>query len=224
MFFPHRNAWPLLTFSKDWNRCCPNVAATASRSARKTNVAASLSSIIMAVRTVPHFRQSSSHCMWRSWSTQLGVTGCCCLCKRTVLSILRYHHQYTHCPFLFILLIAETHFKWSKTVRQGKAGNNSVNRLNQLIVPGMFWYSGVWAKKTLYIIHNSYMCKPRVQQYSTNVDLLHLASLELLCTTGCVPHHFQYKEVAFLLFPQNLSIKFLIIQWSMANARKRYTA
>ena len=57
------------------------------------------------------------------------------------------------------------------------------------------------------------MCKPRVQQYSTNDDdLLHLASLELLCTTGCVPHHFQYKEVAFLLFPQNLSIKFLIIQ------------
>ena len=54
-------------------------------------------------------------------------------------------------------------------------------------------------------------CKPWVQQYATDVkNLLYLARLEFLCKTGCVPHYFQYKEVAFLFFPQNLSLKILI--------------
>ena len=45
-------------------------------------------------------------------------------------------------------------------------------------------------------------------EYAIHVDvknLLFLARLEFLCKTGCVPHYFQYKEVIFLFFPQNLS-------------------
>ena len=55
-------------------------------------------------------------------------------------------------------------------------------------------------------------CKPWVQQYATDVkNHLYLARLQLLCKTGCVPHYFQYKEVALLFFPQSLSLKFFII-------------
>ena len=40
-----------------------------------------------------------------------------------------------------------------------------------------------------------------------------LARLEFLSKTGCVPHYFQYKEVTFLFFPQNLRLKFFIIRF-----------
>ena len=40
-----------------------------------------------------------------------------------------------------------------------------------------------------------------------------LARLEFLHKTGCVPHYFQYKEVTFLFFPQNVRLKFLIIRF-----------
>ena len=51
-------------------------------------------------------------------------------------------------------------------------------------------------------------------QYATDVKtLLFLARLEFLCKkTGCVPHYFQYKEAAFLFFPQNLSSQILNYQ------------
>ena len=44
-------------------------------------------------------------------------------------------------------------------------------------------------------------------------NLLFLARLEFLCKTGCVPHYFQYKDVTFLCFPQNVSLKLLIIRY-----------
>ena len=51
-------------------------------------------------------------------------------------------------------------------------------------------------------------------QYAADVkNLLFLARLEFLHKTGCVPHYFQYKEVTFLFFPQNLRLKFFIIRF-----------
>ena len=51
-------------------------------------------------------------------------------------------------------------------------------------------------------------------QYATPVkNILFLARLEFLCKTGCVPHYFQYKRGHILIFPQNLSLKFLIIRF-----------
>ena len=50
--------------------------------------------------------------------------------------------------------------------------------------------------------------------YATDVkSLFYLAGSEFLCITGCVPHHFQCKLVAFLFFPQKLSLTFLIIRF-----------
>ena len=48
-------------------------------------------------------------------------------------------------------------------------------------------------------------------EYAIDVrNLLFLARLEFLCKTGCVPHYVQYKEVAFLSFPQNLSLRLFL--------------
>ena len=72
------------------------------------------------------------------------------------------------------------------------------------------------SKKHIYYIipaRSKTAYKPWVQYATVVENLLFLARLEFLCKTGCVPHYFQYKEVAFLSSPQNLSIKFLIIRW-----------
>ena len=48
--------------------------------------------------------------------------------------------------------------------------------------------------------------KTRVQHAIDVKNLLFLARLEFsYVETGCFPHYFQYKEVIFLFFPQNLS-------------------
>ena len=50
--------------------------------------------------------------------------------------------------------------------------------------------------------------------YATDVkNLLFLARLEFLCKTGCVRHYFQYQEVTFLFFSQNLRLKLLMIRF-----------
>ena len=71
------------------------------------------------------------------------------------------------------------------------------------------------SKKHIYYIiptRSKTQCKTLSTEYATDVkNLLFLARLEFFCKTGCVPHYFQYKEVTFLLSPQNLSLKFLII-------------
>ena len=59
------------------------------------------------------------------------------------------------------------------------------------------------------------VCKgvDRHLQSATDVkNLLFLARLELLRTTGCVPHFFQYKEVTFVFSSKKLGLKFLIIR------------
>ena len=50
-----------------------------------------------------------------------------------------------------------------------------------------------------------------VVQYATDVkNLLFLARLEFSRKTGCVQYYFQYKEVTFLSFCQNLGLQFFI--------------
>ena len=74
----------------------------------------------------------------------------------------------------------------------------------------------IWVKKTYitwFLNVEKLRTKPWVQQYATDVkNLLYLARLEFLCKIGCVPHYFQYKDLAFLFFSINLSLKFLIIR------------
>ena len=63
--------------------------------------------------------------------------------------------------------------------------------------------------KALYTCNMEYLI-----QYATDVEkLLFLARPEFLRETACVPHYFQYKEVTFLFFSQNLRLKSLIIRF-----------
>ena len=82
------------------------------------------------------------------------------------------------------------------------------------------------SKKTHYIrvpgvLHNSYTYVEKLRanpeyssKYSTDVQsFLHLARLEFIFKTRCVPHYFLYNEVASFVFPQNFSPKFLMIKF-----------